>query len=91
MDKYQYGMKPNGEHIQEEMSKKDIMRAPNKYKLKSFREVLLSRAQQEFNKLKKLNSQDKETFEKDSYEWKRLDAKERLNAIPKKDSPEVNS
>ena len=89
MDRFQFACRPNGEHIQEEMSKQDIMRAPQKFKLKSFREVLLSRAQQEFNKLKKLNSQDKETFEKDSYEWRRLDTKEKLDALPKKDSPEV--
>ena len=89
MDRFQFACRPNGEHIQEEMSKQDIERAPQKFKLKSFREVLLSRAQQEFNKLKKLNSQDKETFEKDSYEWRRLDTKEKLDALPKKDSPEV--
>lgn len=89
MDRFQFACRPNGEHIQEEMSKQDIMRAPQKFKLKSFREVLLSRAQQEFNKLKKLNSQDKETFEKDSYEWRRLDTKEKLDALPKKGSPEV--
>ena len=89
MDRFQFACRPNGEHIQEEMAKQDIMRAPQRFKLKSFREVLLSRAQQEFNKLKKLNSQDKDTFEKDSYEWRRLDTKEKLDALPKKDSPEV--
>ena len=89
MDKYQYAMKPNGEHIQDEMSKKDIMSEPNKYKLKSFREVMLTRAQKEFSKLKRLNVQDKDTFEKDSFEWNMLDAKEMLDALPGKDSPEV--
>merc|ERR1712176_984157 len=89
MDRFQFACRPNGEHIQEEMSRQDIMRAP-RLKLKSFREVLLGRAQQEFNKLKKLNSQDKDTFEKDSYEWRRLDTKEKLDALPKKDSPEYN-
>ena len=60
-------------------------------KLKSFREVLLSRAQHEFMKLKILHVKDKTQFEEGSVEWKRLDCEERLKALPPKDSPEVST
>ena len=68
--------------------------ADGKMKKKSFREVLLTRAQNEFMKLKILDSKNKDDFEKfggvNSYEWKRLDVEEKIKALPPKDSPEVN-
>jgi len=59
-------------------------------KPKSFRAVLLMRAQQEFMKLKVLDSKDKSVFEKGSFEYKRLECEEKIAELPPKDSPEVN-
>ena len=60
-------------------------------KLKSFREVLLSRAQHEFMKLKIIPIKDKSQFEKGSVEWKLLDSEEKLKLLPPKDAPEVRT
>jgi len=53
-----------------------------KIKPKGFREVLLSKAQEQFNKLKVLNSKDKDNFAEGSLERRRLDVEEKINALP---------
>ena len=59
-------------------------------KQKSFRAVLLMRAQQEFMKFKILDSKDKSVFEQGSYEWKLLECEEKIAALPPNDASEVN-
>lgn len=58
-------------------------RKPNEKKKKAFREVLLTRAQEKFEKLKILHVRDKELFEEKSIERKRIEIEEKLAALPK--------
>lgn len=71
-------------------SRKSFDQNKSDQKIKSFREVLLNQAQKEFLKLKHINAPDKSLFEEGTFEWRRLDVKEKLDALPKKDSPEYN-
>ncbi|CAG5105893.1 Oidioi.mRNA.OKI2018_I69.chr1.g2544.t3.cds [Oikopleura dioica] len=61
-----------------------------KIKPKGFREVLLSKAQEQFNKLKILNSKDKENFAEGSLERRRLEVEEKINALPAPEDKEFN-
>ena len=47
-----------------------------------FREVLLSKAQEQFNKFKVINSKDKNNFAEGSLERRRLEVEEKINALP---------
>ena len=68
-----------------------MKRADSTSGFKSFREVLLNRAQREFRKLRMLQLKDKSQFEDGSVEWKLLDVEEMLHSLPQKDSPEVTT
>jgi len=58
-------------------------RKPNEKKKKAFREVLLTKAQEKFEKLKILHVRDKELFEEKSIERKRIEIEEKLANLPK--------
>ena len=58
-------------------------RKPNEKKKKAFREVLLTKAQEKFEKLKILHVRDKELFEEKSIERKRIEIEEKLATLPK--------
>ena len=54
-----------------------------KTKEKAFREVLLTKAQEKFEKLKVLHVRDKSLFDEKSYEVKRINMEEELAKMPK--------
>ena len=58
-------------------------------KPKGFREVLLSKAQEQFNKFKVLNSKNKDNFAEGSLERRRLDVEEKINSLPAPTDKEV--
>ena len=52
-------------------------------KEKAFREVLLQKAQDRFEKLKILHVRNKEKFDPKSLEWKRIDFEDKIAELPK--------